>query len=55
MFAIVQVPEEDLRTALFMTLLAWGRHMEVDQKLWRQEHERTNKAEAMLKSNFPDN
>ena len=55
MSAVAQLPEEDLRTALLMTLLAWSRHIEVDQELWKREHERANKAEAMLKSKFPDN
>ena len=54
MSAVAQVPEEDLRAALFMTLLAWSKHLEIDQELWRREHERANRAEAMLKSKFPD-
>lgn len=53
--AISRIPEDDLQAALLMTLLACAKHMEIDQELWRREHERANKAEAMLKSKFPDN
>ncbi len=54
MSAVSRIPEEDLRTALLMTLLACAKHMEIDQELWRREHERADRAEAMLKSKFPD-
>lgn len=54
MSAVAQVPEEDLRTALFLTLLACGKNIEINNELWRREHKRANKAEAMLKSKFPD-
>ena len=50
MSAVAQVPEEDLRTALFFTLLACGKNIEINNELWRREHERANRAEAMLKS-----
>ena len=50
MTAVAQVPEEDLRTALFFTLLACGKNIEINNELWRREHERANRAEAMLKS-----
>jgi len=53
MSAVAQVPEEDLRTALFFTLLACGKNIEINNELWRREHERANRAEAMLKSKFP--
>ena len=55
MSAVAQIPEEDLRTALFITLLSWGKNIEINEELWKREHERANKAEAMLKSKFPDN
>ena len=48
MSAVTQIPEEDLRTALFMTLLVWGRNREINNELWKREYERANKAEAML-------
>lgn len=54
MSAVAQVPEEDLRTALFFTLLACGKNIEINNELWRREHEHANQAEAMLKSKFPD-
>ena len=54
MSAVTQIPEEDLRTALFFTLLACGKNIEINNELWRREHERANRAEAMLKSKFPD-
>ncbi len=54
MSAASQVPEEDLRTALFFTLLACVKNIEINNELWRREHERANRAEAMLKSKFPD-
>lgn len=54
MSAVTQVPKEDLRTALFFTLLACGKNIEINNELWRREHERANRAEAMLKSKFPD-
>lgn len=50
MSAVAQVPEEDLRTALFMTLLAWNKNIEINNELWKREYERANKAEAMLNS-----
>lgn len=50
MSAVTQIPEEDLRTALFMTLLVWGRNREINNELWKREYERANKAEAMLNS-----
>lgn len=40
MSAVAQVPEEDLRTALFFTLLACGKNIEINNELWRREHER---------------
>ena len=52
MSAVAQVPEEDLRTALFFTLLACGKNIEINNELWRREHERANRAEAMLKLGF---
>lgn len=55
MSAVSQIPEEDLRTALFFTLLAWSKHLEIDQELWKREHEHANNAEAMLNSQSPDN
>jgi len=48
MRAVTQIPEEDLRTALFMTLLSWRRNMEINNELWKREHDRANKAEALL-------
>lgn len=54
MSAVAQVPEEDLRTALFFTLLACGKNIEINNELCRREHERANRAEAMLKSKFLD-
>ena len=33
MSAVSRIPEDDLRTALFMTLLAWSKHLEIDQEL----------------------
>ena len=54
MSAVAQVPEEDLRTALFLTLLACGKNTEINNELWRREHERADRAEAMLKSKFLD-
>lgn len=54
MSAASQVPEEDLRTALFLTLLACGKNIEINNELWIREHERANRAKAMLKSKFPD-
>lgn len=50
MSAVAQIPEEDLRTALFIMLLSWGKSIEINDELWKREHERTNKAEAMLNS-----
>lgn len=50
MSAVAQIPEEDLRTALFITLLSWGKSIEINDELWKREHERANKAEAMLNS-----
>ncbi len=47
---VVWGAEEDLRTALFMTLLVWGRNREINNELWKREYERANKAEAMLNS-----
>ena len=55
MSAVSPIPQEDLRTALFFTLLAWSKHLEIDQELWRREYERANQAEAMLKSKSTDN
>lgn len=50
MSAVAQVSEEDLRAALFMTLLAWNKNIEINNELWKREHERANKAEAVLNS-----
>ena len=50
MSAVAQVPEEDLRAALFMTLLAWNKNIEINNELWKREYERANKAEAVLNS-----
>jgi hypothetical protein len=50
MSAVAQIPEEDLRAALFITLLSWGKNMEVNNELWKREYDRANKAEAMLNS-----
>ena len=50
MSAVSRIPEYDLRTALFMTLLAWNKNIEINNELWRREHERANKAEAVLNS-----
>lgn len=55
MSAISRIPEDDLWTALLMTLPACAKHMEIDQELWIQEHERSYKAETMLKSKFLGN
>ena len=55
MSAVSQIPEEDLRTALFMTLLAWNKNIEINNELWKREHECANRAEAMLNSQSPDN
>ena len=33
MSAVAQVPEEDLRTALFFTLLACGKNIEINNEL----------------------
>lgn len=48
MSAVARVPEEDLRAALFMTLLTWNKNREINNELWKREYERANKAEAML-------
>ncbi len=50
MSAVAQIPEEDLRTALFITLLSWGKSIEINEELWNREHERADKAEAILNS-----
>ena len=55
MSAVSQIPEEDLRTALFFFFFSWSKHLEIDQELWRREYERANQAEAMLKSKSTDN
>ena len=55
MSAVAQIPEEDLRTALFITLLSWGKNIEINEELWKREHERANKAEAMLNSQPSEN
>ena len=36
MSAVAQVPEEDLRAALFMTLLAWNKNIEINNELWKR-------------------
>ena len=54
MSAVAQVPEEDLRTALFFTLLACGKNIEINNELWKREYELANKAEAVLNSQPSD-
>ncbi len=54
MRAVAQILEEDLRTALFITLLSWGKNIEVNNELWKREYDRANRAEAMLNSQPSD-
>ena len=55
MRAVTQIPEEDLRPALTMTLLAWNKSLQINQELWQREYDRANKAEALLHAKLSDN
>ena len=55
MRAVAQIPEEDLRPALTMTLLAWSKNLQINQKLWKREYDRANQAEALLNAKLTDN
>lgn len=48
MRAVAQIPEEDLRPALTLTLLAWGKDLQINNELWKREYDRADQAEAML-------
>lgn len=50
MHAVAQIPEEYLRPALTLTLLAWNKNLEINNELWKREYDRANQAEALLKS-----
>lgn len=54
MQAVSQIPEEDLRPALTMVLLAWGKNLQINEELWRREYNRANQAEALLHSRLSD-
>lgn len=54
MQAVSQIPEEDLRPALTMTLLAWDKNLQINKELWRREYNRANQAEALLHSRLSD-
>ena len=55
MRAVAQIPEEDLRPALTMTLLATNKYIEIHQELWKREYDRANQAEALLNARLTDN
>ena len=55
MRAVAQIPEEDLRPALTMTLLAWSKSLQINQELWKREYDRANQAEALLNARLTDN
>ena len=48
MRAVAQIPEEDLRPALTLTLLAWGKDLQINNELWKRDYDRANQAETML-------
>ncbi len=41
--AISQIPEEDLRSAFFLVLLAWKKNQEINQELWNRKFNSSDK------------
>jgi len=42
--AISQIPEEDLRSAFVLVLLAWEKNQEINQELWNRKFNSSDKA-----------